>query len=112
MSQPHGNSNEWSSVNGTTTAAASNVSLKAAPGTGLALFVTDVIFSNEGAANQMMLLDGSGGTAKVNLYLPTNTAFHHSFETPLKLTSNTALCWTTTANDHSIVTVCGFTARG
>jgi hypothetical protein len=104
--------NEFNAVNGTTTAKFANTSLKAAPGAGVSVYVTDVIFSNEGTANQVMLLNGSGGTALVNIYMAANTNFTHRFEVPIKLTANTALCITSTADDHLLAMVNGFTSRG
>jgi hypothetical protein len=96
---------------GSTAAALTNKSLVAAPGAGKAIYITDIHFSNEGTANQAMLLDGSGGSALYNEYMAANTARAQALKTPIKLTANTALCITTTAADHFIVDVGGYVAN-
>jgi hypothetical protein len=111
MGQKHWNSNEFNTAGATTAAAASNVSLKAAPAAGLSIFITDYMITNEGAANTVQLLDGSGGSAKLMWYVPVNTTFAGHFNVPIKLTAATALCLTTSASDHCVVYVNGFVAR-
>jgi hypothetical protein len=93
---------------GSTAAALTNKELKAAPGAGKAIYITDIHFSNEGTANQAMLLDGSGGAAVYNEYMAISQARAQALKTPIKLTGNTALCITTTAADHFIVDVGGY----
>jgi hypothetical protein len=90
--------------------AQTNTSLKSAPGAGLKLYITDVIVSNGATAGNITLLDGSGGTVKLELYPGVNGGLAHSFRTPIALSANTALCITsTTVTTHS-VTICGYTA--
>lgn len=90
--------------------AQTNASIKAAPGAGLKLYITDVIISNGATAGNVTLLDGSGGTVKLEIYPGINGGLAQSFRTPIALTANTALCITsTTVTTHS-VTVCGYTA--
>lgn len=90
--------------------AQTNTSLKTAPGASLKLYITDVIISNGATAGNITLLDGSGGTVKLELYPGINGGLAMSFRTPIVLTANTALCITsTTVTTHSI-TVCGYTA--
>ncbi|MBP8055066.1 MAG: hypothetical protein KA314_04460 [Chloroflexi bacterium] len=90
--------------------AQTNTSLKSAPGVGLKLYITDVIVSNGATAGNITLLDGSGGTVKLELYPGVNGGLAHPFRTPIALTANTALCITsTTVTTHS-VTICGYTA--
>jgi hypothetical protein len=93
---------------GSTAAALTNKSLVAAPGAGNAIYITDIHFTNEGAANIAQLLDGSGGTAIYSEYMAANTFGTMTPQTPIKLTANTALCITTTAADHFIVDVGGY----
>lgn len=112
MGQPSWQSNQWNASSSTTSSAATNASVKAAPGSGFALYITDIHISNEGTANTVTLLDGSGGTVKWGDYLAVNGGENIALRTPIKLTSNTALCLTTTAADHCYVFVNGFTARG
>lgn len=90
--------------------AQTNTSIKTAPGAGLKLYITDVIVSNGAIAGNITLLDGSGGTVKLELYPGVNGGLAHSFRTPIALSANTALCITsTTVTTHS-VTICGYTA--
>lgn len=91
-------------------AAQTNATVKAAPGAGLKLYITDVIISNGATAGNITLLDGSGGTVKLELYPAINGGMTHSFKNPIALTANTLLAITsTTVTTHS-VTVSGFTA--
>ena len=91
-------------------AAQANASIKAAPGTNLCLFVTDIVISNGAVAGNITLLDGSGGTVLFEIYPPINGGVAISLRTPIKLTANTALCITsTTVTTHS-VNIGGFVA--
>lgn len=100
--------NQFNAADATTTAAKTNAVLKAAPGANLHIYITDIFVSNEGAANVVSLLNGSGGAAKWMAYLPVNGLVSVHFNVPIRLDANTALCLTTTANDHSVVYVNGF----
>lgn len=100
--------NQFNVADATTTAAKTNASLKAAPGAGLRIYITDIWVSNEGAANVVSLLNGSGGAAKWMAYLPINGFVNLHFNVPIRLDANTGLFLTTTANDHCVVYVNGF----
>jgi len=90
--------------------AQTNTSVKAAPGAGLKLYITDIIISNGATAGNITLLDGSGGTVKFEGYFAINGGCTVFLRTPISLTANTALCITsTTVTTHS-VTICGFVA--
>ena len=90
--------------------AQTNATVKAAPGAGLKLYVTDVIISNGATAGNITLLDGSGGTVLLELYPAINGGMTHSFRNPIALTANTLLAITsTTVTTHS-VTISGFIA--
>lgn len=90
--------------------AQTNASVKAAPGAGLSLYVTDLVLSNGATAGNITLLDGSGGTVLFEIYPAINGGVAHSFRNPIRLTANTALCITsTTVTTHSI-NVCGYIA--
>ncbi len=104
-------SNFWSAVGDAYATAQTNASLKAAPGAGLSLYITDVIMSNGATAGTMKLIDGSGGATKVGtMYFAITGGAALHFQTPIKLTANTALCLTSvTVTTHSVV-VNGFTA--
>lgn len=83
--------------------AQTNVSVQAAPGASLSLYITDFVISNGATAGNITLLDGSGGTVKFELYPAVNGGVSMSLRNPIKLTANTALCLTsTTVTTHSI----------
>jgi len=93
MGQKHWNSNEFNARLAQDTAW-TNASLKATPGTGLRLYVTDVVVNCGGTGTTFSLLDGSGGTVLLKYALAANTAVHINLAVPVKLTANTALCLT------------------
>jgi hypothetical protein len=83
--------------------AQTNASVKAAPGAGLSLYITDLQISNGATAGNVTLLDGSGGTVLYELYPAINGGATLSLRNPIKLTANTALCVTsTTVTTHSV----------
>jgi hypothetical protein len=89
-------------------AAQTNASVKAAPGAGIALYITDIVISNGATAGNITLLDGSGGTVLFEIYPAINGGATISLKNPIKLTDNTALCITsTTVTTHSLF-VAGF----
>jgi hypothetical protein len=84
-------------------AAQTNVSVKASPGAGLSLYITDLVLSNGATAGNITLLDGSGGTVLFEIYPAINGGVSLSFRNPIKLTAATALCLTSsTVTTHSI----------
>lgn len=88
--------------------AQTNASIKAAPGAGVAIYITDIFLSNGATAGNVTLLDGSGGTVKWECYPAINGGASVNFKNPIKLTDNTALCITsTTVTTHSL-TITGF----
>lgn len=83
--------------------AQSNASVKAAPGSGLKLYITDIVISNGATAGNVTLLDGSGGTVLFECYPAINGGVSISLKQPIVLTANTALCITsTTVTTHSV----------
>jgi len=94
------------------TAAQTNYQLKAAPGAGLSLYVTDIMVTNDStAAITIKFLDGSGGTNLTGTHkVPTDGGFVLNLRTPIKLTANTALCFTSTDTSNYSVFVAGYTA--
>lgn len=83
--------------------AQTNVSVKAAPGASLSLYITDISISNGATAGNITLLDGSGGTVLYEIYPAINGGATLSLRNPIKLTANTALCLTsTTVTTHSV----------
>lgn len=113
MAQPHGNSNAWY-ISHVADASLTNHELKAAPGTGLAFYITDINhFEGTTASVTATLLDGSGGTTLTKTAAAASVSQNMNLQTPIKLTSNTALCLNvsgTSANGYIVVS--GFTARG
>lgn len=116
MSQPHGNSNEWrisSAADWDGTDDGATTAYKAAPGTGLALYVTDVTVIQGATARKFSILDGSAGTEKFASILAANAAQTYTFKTPIKLTSNTGLYRKSAGGSVGAgFYVGGFTARG
>lgn len=83
--------------------AQTNVSVIAAPGASLSIYVTDIQLSNGATAGNVTLLDGSGGTVKWEAYPAVNGGAVLNLRQPIRLTANTALCLTsTTVTTHSI----------
>lgn len=88
--------------------AQTNTSIKAAPGAGVALYITDILISNGATAGNITLLDGSGGTVVFEVYPAVNGGASYVPRNPIKLTDNTALVITsTTVTTHS-VNISGF----
>lgn len=84
--------------------AQTNTSVIAAPGSGLSIYITDIMCSNGATAGNVTLLDGSGGSVKWEAYPAINGgAVLSGLRQPIRLTANTALCITsTTVTTHSI----------
>jgi len=83
--------------------AQTNVSVIAAPGASLSIYITDIQLSNGAVAGNVTLLDGSGGTVKWEAYPAINGGAVLNLRQPIRLTANTALCLTsTTVTTHSI----------
>lgn len=91
------------SVSADYASAQTNASVKAAPGAGLSLYITDIQLSNGATAGNITLLDGSGGTVLYEVYPAINGGAVMNLNTPIRLTANTALCITsTTVTTHSV----------
>lgn len=92
----------WS-VSADYASAQTNTSIKAAPGAGLKLYITDISISNGATAGNITLLDGSGGTVLYEIYPAINGGAVDNRRSPIVLTANTALCITsTTVTTHSV----------
>ena len=90
--------------------AQTNATVKAAPGASLRLHITDIVISNGAVAGNMTLLDGSGGSVLIELYPAINGGMSTNLRTPIALTANTLLAFTSTdATTHSVF-VSGYTA--
>lgn len=92
-----------------------DTSVKAAPGAGLSLYVTDIVVSL-GAATALNVLFEEGTTTTVlgPFYLEavSGRGLAIQFRTPKKLTANTALSVTTSAAVLHSIEVLGYTAAG
>jgi hypothetical protein len=110
--RPHG-PQSWSyHSNGST--ALTDASVHAAPGAGLSLYVTDIVFSS-GAATAINCFFEEGASTVLGPYYLEAVAgrgLHIKFATPKKITANTALTVTTSAAIAHSVDVTGFTAQG
>lgn len=101
--------NYWS-VSADYGAAQTNASVKATPGAGLKLYITDIFVSNGAVAGNITLLNGSAGTVMFECYPAINGGAVANLRSPIVLSADTALCITsTTVTTHSI-TVCGYIA--
>lgn len=104
----------WSyHVNGS--AALTDTTIHAAPGAGLSLYVTDIVFSSGAAtAINMFIEEGTTTTVLGPYYLEAvagrGMAAH--FGTPKKITVNTAISLTTSAAIAHTVDITGFIAPG
>ena len=109
---PHG-PQIWSyHVNGST--ALTDATVHAAPGAGLSLYVTDIVFSSGAATAINAFFEEGASTVLGPYYLEAvagrGMALH--FQTPKKVTANTALTVTTSAAIAHSVDVTGFVAQG
>lgn len=82
--------------------AQTNVSVIAATAS-LSIYITDIQLSNGATAGNVTLLNGSAGTVLWEAYPAINGGAVLNLRQPIKLSSNTALCLTsTTVTTHSI----------
>ncbi|MCJ7805917.1 hypothetical protein MUP46_04730 [Patescibacteria group bacterium] len=93
-------------------AAQTAVEIKAAPGAGLSLYITDVVCSNGATAGNMKFGEDTASLVdKIEvMYFAVNGGAALHFRTPIKLTANKNFGLTSvTCTTHS-VTICGYTA--
>lgn len=94
-------------------AAQTNNELKAAPGASLSLYITDIIVSNGATAGSIRLVEDTAGTPAIvlqEMYLAINGGAHLKLQTPIRITANKNVGFTsTTVTTHS-VTLLGYTA--
>ena len=112
FAHPHG-PQVWSyHANGSS--ALTDAAVHAAPGAGLSLYVTDIVCSSGAATAMNIFFEESTTTVLGPYYLEAiagrGVALH--FQTPKKVTANTALTVTTSAAIAHSVDVTGFTAQG
>jgi len=112
FARPHG-PQVWSYHLDTSTAQ-TDAAVHAAPGAGLSLYVTDIVFSS-GAATAINLFFEETATKVLGPYYLEAVAGRGCvlrFLTPKKITANTALTLTTSASIAHCVDVTGYTAQG
>lgn len=110
--RPHG-PQVWS-YHSDGSAALTDAAVHAAPGAGLSLYVTDIVVSS-GAATAMNVFFEEGAAKVLGPYYLEAVAgrgLHIQFQTPKKVTANTALTVTTSAAIAHCVDVTGFTGQG
>lgn len=93
-------------------AAQTSVEVKAAPGAGLSLYITDVVCSNGATAGNMKFGEDTAGLVdKIEvMYFAVNGGAALHFRTPIKLTANKNFGLTSVSCTTHSVTVCGYTA--
>lgn len=103
--------NFWS-VSANYAVAQTNTELKAAPGAGLSLYITDVVCSNGATAGNMKFVEATGAAVdKIEvMYFAINGGAALHFVTPIKLTANVNLGITSVTSTTHSVTVNGYTA--
>lgn len=93
--------------------AQTNTQLKAAPGAGLSLYITDIVVSNGATAGNVKFVEDTAGTPVDRLeimYFAANGGASLSFKTPIKITADKNFGYTSaTVTTHSI-TISGFIA--
>ena len=96
-------------VNQRHTAAQTDATVKAAPGAGLSLYITDIYLSADGPTTITL---EEGTTTRIFEYEAggTGDGVSHSMRVPIKLAANTLLSITTVVVANINVLICGFTA--
>lgn len=95
------------------TSAQTNNQLKGAPGSNLSLYITDIIYSNGATAGSIKLVEDEGGTPvqlTQTVYMAINGGAVMHFETPIRLTANKTLGFTSTGVTTHSVEVHGYIA--
>ena len=95
------------------TATPSPFELVAAPGSGLSLYLTDLLVSNGATAGRIKLVEDSGSALSdviPYLHFAANAGTPKHFDPPLQITANTNIAYSSVSvTTHSIM-VSGFTA--
>ena len=93
--------------------AQTNTELQATPGAGVSLYITDIIISNGATAGNVKLVESTADTPLDILevmYFAINGGCVINLQTPLKLTANKNLGYTSVDCTTHSVTVAGYTA--
>lgn len=92
----------------------SSTSVIAAAGSGIKIYITDVIVSNTSATEVTVdIRDGAAGTVKATVPAPANNGgFTKAFTVPLPFSANTAVCADPSASASTVtVTLIGFKSK-
>jgi hypothetical protein len=104
--------NLWSANENYATAQTNNA-LKAAPGANLSLYITDIIISNGATAGTIKIVEDTAGTPvdKIGpLYLAANGGMSKRFATPIRITANKDVGFTSVTVTTHTVTLSGYIA--
>lgn len=104
--------NLWK-VNENHSSAQTNNQLKTAPGANLSFYITDIIISNGATAGSVQIVEDEGGTPATiagPYYFAINGGMSSHLETPIRMTANKSLGFTSTTVTTHTVTVMGYTA--
>jgi hypothetical protein len=89
-------------------AAQTDTTVRAAPGAGLALYVTDIIFSTDTAMN--FFLESGATTIVPQIYCAANGGWSGHFQTPIRWPTATAITITSSAAGNHSILIMGYTA--
>lgn len=102
---------QYQAINASAITTTSSTAIKAAAGTGIRNYVTDISITNTSAtASRVDILDGA--TVIWSAHIKAGDSYRHNFTTPLRGTANTAInaqCATTAT--ATFVSITGFTAQ-
>ena len=103
--------NRWTVRENHATAQTNN-QLKTAPGASLRLYITDIVLSTDTAMNIKLVEDTAGSPADVAgpYYFAANGGMAMPFKTPLPITANTDLGFTSSASGNHTLEVHGYIA--
>jgi hypothetical protein len=90
------------------TAQANHSVIAASGSASTSIYITDIMISNGATAGSVQILDGSGGAVLWYMYCAINGGCAIQLHTPIKLTANTAVCYTSTTVTTHTVAVGGF----
>ncbi len=94
--------------------AQTNAVLKATPGAGKAIYITDIVLTNVGTAGTIKLVEDPAGTPVAvtpTFAIAVNTTVPIELDTPIKLTANKALGITSVNCVAHGILVNGYTAE-
>jgi hypothetical protein len=93
--------------------AQTNTALKAAPGAGLSLYITDIIISNGATAGNVKIVEDTSGIPVdiiEVMYFAINGGMSKKFRTPIRASANVDIGYTSVTSTTHSVTISGYTA--